>query len=109
MLKETISFMTILICYLVLMTTIFATLFRDVESVDADNYKELVNTFRELIDYFLANYTTKNMKNYNTSHSVLYMSHVLISNIFLMNYLIAILTTVYEIMIKNGDFYAIEY
>lgn len=49
------------------------------------------------------------MKNYNTSHSVLYMSHVIISNIFLMNYLIAILTTVYEIMIKNGDFYAIEY
>jgi len=56
MLKETVSFMTILICYLVLMTTIFATLFRDVESEDAENYKSLVTTFRELIDYFLANY-----------------------------------------------------
>ena len=49
------------------------------------------------------------MANYNTSHSILTIVHVIISNIFLMNYLVAILTTVYEIMIKNGDFYSIEY
>lgn len=49
------------------------------------------------------------MGNYATSHSILTIIHVVISNIFLLNYLVAILTTVYEIMVKNGDFYAMEY
>ena len=91
------------------MTTIFATLFRDVPTEDAIPYKSLTSTFREMIDYFLANYAIKQMGNYTTSHSILVMIHVIISNIFLLNYLVAILTTVYEIMIKNGDFYSIEY
>jgi hypothetical protein len=109
MLKETLFFLLVLGCYLVILTTIFATLFRDVETTDAESYHELSTTFRALIDYFLANYTNKEMGNYNTSHSVLVIIHVVISNIFLLNFLIAILTTVYEIMIRNGDFYAIEY
>lgn len=109
MLKETLSFMIILTCYLFLMTTIFATLFRDVPTEDAKPYKTLTSTFREMIDYFLANYEVKDMANFNTSHSVLVMVHVIISFVFLMNYLVAILTTVYEIMYENGDFYAIEY
>ncbi len=49
------------------------------------------------------------MGKYNTSHSILYIVHVTVSNIFLLNFLVAILQTVYDIMIKNGDFYAIEY
>jgi len=47
------------------------------------------------------------MGNYNTSHSILVMIHIVFSYIFLMNFLIAILSQVYETMIKNGDFYAI--
>lgn len=62
-----------------------------------------------MIDYFFANYTDKDMGNYETSHSILVIIHVVISNIFLLNYLVAILTTVYDIMIRNGDFYSIEY
>lgn len=99
MLKETLSFMVILICYLLLMTTIFATLFRDVNTDDASPYKSLSTSFREMTNYFVGNYATKSMANFNTSHSVIYMTHVIISFIFLMNYLVAILTTVYEIMI----------
>ena len=65
---------------------------------------------RALIDYFLANFPVKEMSSkYNTSHSILYIIHVTISNIFLLNFLVAILQTVFDIMIKNGDFYAIEY
>ena len=56
MLRETLSFMIILGCYLALMTTIFATLFRDVPTEDAENYKGLILAFREMIDYFLANF-----------------------------------------------------
>ena len=109
MLKETLNFLLILGCYLILMTTIFATLFRDCQTEDAQDYKELMPTLRALIDYFLANYKNKQMANYETSHSVMVIAHVVISNMFLLNFLVAILTTVYDIMNRNGDFYAIEY
>ncbi len=109
MIKETISFLIILSCYLILLTTIFATLFRDVETDDANAYHTLTSSFREMTTYFIGAYEGKEMANFTTSHSLLYMVHVIISNIFLKNYLIAILTTVYNIMINNGDFYAIEY
>jgi len=110
MLKETAYFMMILICYLILMTTVFATLFRDSDSDDAvEYYHSIFTTLRALVDYFLANFPTKEIGAYNTSHSILYIIHVTISNIFLLNFLVAILQTVYDIMIKNGDFYAIEY
>ena len=110
MLKETLNFMLILGCYMVLMTTVFATLFRDAETEDAvSDYHSLFTTLRALVDYFLANFPPKDMGNFNTSHSILYIVHVTISNIFLLNFLVAILQAVYDIMIKNGDFYAIEY
>jgi hypothetical protein len=38
------------------------------------------------------------------SNSLLTMLHVFISNIFLLNYLVAILATVYEIMKDEGEF-----
>ena len=66
-------------------------------------------TLRSLIDYFLANYSVKDLGSYNTSHSVLLITHVTISNIFLLNFLVAILQTVYEAMIRNGDFYSTQY
>lgn len=99
MLKEVLPFMIILTCYSVCTTTIFATLFRDVVTDDAKDYKTLFTTFRSVFDYFIGNYVSKDMGNFNTSHSVLYMVHVFISNIFLMNLIVAILTTVYNIMV----------
>jgi hypothetical protein len=110
MLRETINFMFILSCYMILMSTVFATLFRDANTTDAiEDYHSVFTTLRALIDYFLANFQVKDMGNFSTSHSILYIVHVTISNIFLLNFLVAILQTVYDIMIKNGDFYAIEY
>ena len=92
MLKETINFMLILGCYMILMTTVFATLFRDTQTVDAiEDYHSLFTTLRALVDYFLANFGAKHMANYNTSHGILYIMHVTISNIFLLNFLVAIL------------------
>jgi len=92
MLRETLYFMMILICYMILMTTVFATLFRDTATDDARaDYHSLFTTLRALIDYFLANFSPKDMGNYGTSHSILYIVHVTISNIFLLNFLVAIL------------------
>ena len=42
--------------------------------------------------------------NYEMSFSIAMMIHVFISNIFLLNYLVAILSTVYEIMFEGGEF-----
>ena len=38
------------------------------------------------------------------THAILLILHIFISNIFLLNYLIAILSTVYEEMAELGDF-----
>jgi hypothetical protein len=60
MLRETVNFMMILSCYMILMTTVFATLFRDAETVDAkEDYHSLFTTLRGLVDYFLANFGVK--------------------------------------------------
>ena len=60
MLRETVNFMMILSCYMILMTTVFATLFRDAETVDAkEDYHSLFTTLRGLVDYFLANFDVK--------------------------------------------------
>jgi len=107
MLMETVYFMLVLGSYMLLMTTVFATLFRDCRTPDAvESYSSFWVTLRSLIDYFLANYNVKDMGTFNASHSILYITHVTISNIFLLNYLVAILQSVYEIMIKNGDYYS---
>lgn len=56
MLKETLNFLFILSCYLIIITTVFATLFRDCDTDDAQDYHELMSTLRAMIDYFLANF-----------------------------------------------------
>ena len=37
------------------------------------------------------------------------MAHVVVANIFMMNYLIAVLNMVYTIMTDDGDFFTISY
>ena len=64
---------------------------------------------RALIDYFLANFSVKDLGTYTATHDIMYIIHVTISNIFLLNFLVAILQTVFDIMIKDGDFYTINY
>ena len=60
MLRETLYFMMVLCCYMILMTTVFATLFRDAETEDANtDYHSLYTTLRALFDYFLANFSPK--------------------------------------------------
>lgn len=99
MLKEAGYFLFVLACYMVLITTVFATLFRDATTEDGQDYHSIFMTLRDMFDYFLANYNPKDLGNYNTSHSILYIVHVTISNIFLLNFLVAILQTVFEVMI----------
>lgn len=52
----------------------------------------------------LGAYNYTDMTNYMVSNSVLTMVHVFLSNIFLLNFLVAILSTVYEVMMEHGEF-----
>lgn len=60
-----------------------------------DIYGNLAKTARDLFDYSLGEYDEKEMGNHQISHSVLYMIHAVITHVFLINYLVAILSNVY--------------
>jgi hypothetical protein len=101
MLKDTVSFMFIMLCYLLLVATIFTTLF---QGPAPEKYGSMSLCFRTMFDYTLGEYENEEIEYNNDSHSYLMMLHIVISNIFLLNYLIAILSTVYETMRFLGDF-----
>lgn len=101
MMRDTISFMFIMTCYLLIAATIFSTLFR---VQDQEKYGSLPLSFRTMFDYTLGNYDQVKLAYNNDSHSNLMMIHIVISNVFLLNFLIAILSTVYVSMIVIGDF-----
>ena len=52
----------------------------------------------------LGSYEYSDDPDFSASNSALTMIHVFISNIFLLNFLVAILSTVYEIMQEHGEF-----
>lgn len=107
MIKEAFGFLIVVSAYMMLATTVFATLFRNVDS--EDNFKTLPFAFRTLFDFTIGNIESLDMGNFQTSYSILYIIHVIISNIFLINFLIAIISSVYEVMYKNGDFYSVQF
>ncbi len=109
MLYDTLSFFVILCAFLLLSSAIFQTLFRDALTEDAEVYSGILSSLRAVVDYFTGEYDEKDMGNFDLSHSIVYMVTVLVGNIFLLNYMVAIINTVYNSMIDNGDFYAIRF
>lgn len=101
MILDTVSFVFIVCCYLLLVATIFTTLF---QTDMPEQYGQLSLTIRTLFDALIGAYVYSPSENYIMSNSILTMIHVFISNIFLLNYLVAILSTVYEIMKDHGEF-----
>lgn len=69
-----------------------------------EQYGELSRSYRTLFDALIGAYVYTASPNYLMSNSILTMVHVFISNIFMLNYLVAILSTVYEIMRDEGEF-----
>ena len=95
MVGSAVWFLLLTIIYLTIVTPIFAILFQEDSIVYVDN----TAVMRTLFDAMLGNY------NYSVSgeeekykHIAFLILHIFISNIFLLNYLIAILATVYEEM-----------
>lgn len=101
MIADAVSFILIVSSYLLLMASIFTILF---QSAIPDAYGSMVLSLRSLFDGMLGGYNYTDDDAYMVSCSILTMVHVFISNIFLLNFLVAILSTVYEIMMEHGEF-----
>ena len=67
-------------------------------------YVESVVTARTLFDSMIGNYGYTVTTEDQDLHDIVLILHIFIANIFLLNYLIAILSTVYEEMAEMGDF-----
>lgn len=102
MLIDTISFIFIVCCYLLITSTIFTMLFQDTDM--SESYGSLSMSYRTLFTALTGAYAYSTDPSFETSNSILTMVHVFISNIFMLNYLVAILSTVYEIMKDEGEF-----
>lgn len=102
MLVDALSFILIMCSYLLLMATIFTTLFG--EAFDEGQYGSISMSLRTLFDAMMGAYAYTDNESYSSSNSILTVIHVFLSNIFLLNFLVAILSTVYEIMEEHGEF-----
>jgi len=69
-----------------------------------DKYGQLSMSYRTLFDALIGAYVYTDNEAFILSNSILTMVHVFISNVFMLNYLVAILSTVYEIMKDEGEF-----
>ena len=80
---------------------LFTTLFSIPEP---ENFGTMTRSLKTLFDAFVGNWEYTENPNYVISFSIIMMLHVFVSNIFLLNFLIAILATVFTIMREEGDF-----
>ncbi len=101
MVMDTISFTFIIFCFTLLMATAFTIRFAE---VDPEFYGDILLSMRSLFDLMVTNWYYRDLKNFNTAHSVFVIFHVMITNVFLLNYLIALLSTVYNIMLERGEY-----
>lgn len=101
MITDTLAFIVIVACFLIIAASVFTTLYQD---YNEDKYKNLRTSFRTLFDTSLAVYDYDGMGTRNLSHSILLIFVAFMTNILLLNFVIAILSTTYENMKESGIF-----
>ncbi len=101
MIGDTLAFMFIMCCFILIMSSIFTTLYQD---INPDKFGGLAASARNLFDAAIGQYDYEGMDQRILSFSILLIIYVFFGNILLMNYLIAILSTTYENMKQTGIF-----
>jgi len=101
MVTDTLAFILIFACFLIIMSSVFTTLYQD---YNVSKYGDLGKSFRTLFDVALAVYDYDGMGTRNLSHSILLIFVAFLTNILLLNFVIAILSTTYENMKESGIF-----
>lgn len=94
MIKSATSFLLILSFYLIVMSYIMICLFQESSIV----YSNIFNAMRTMFDAMLGMYEYEIQPDYQQVHEVFMIFHIYIAYIFMLNLLIAILSTVYDKM-----------
>jgi len=100
MIIKAMTFICLTISYIIVMIPIFQILFQRHSVV----YANFLITARTLFDAMIGAYAFHVIGEDENFHAIVLVIHVFIANIYLLNYLIAILSTVYEEMAELGDF-----
>lgn len=100
MVIDTIAFMFLVGAYLIIVSAIFTTMFQDTNSA----YEAFGDSLRTMFDGLMASYSYKGFGDKEMTHTIMLILHILISNILMLNYLIAILSDSYTLMLDKGKF-----
>ena len=93
---NTISFIFLSLCELILAATIFTMRFG---SIRPDLYGGQLISMRVLYDAMVSNYGSDHFGAFTRAHDALLIVHLIIAHIFLINFLVAILSTIYNNML----------
>lgn len=96
------TFLIILSSYLLLMSSLFTTLYGSVDP----RYCSIIVSIRTLFDVMMGNVIVPGLDNYFISHSSLQALHIFISSILLLNFFIACLGKIYEEGMQTTGEYA---
>lgn len=101
MLQSTLSFLFLIGCYLTIMGTAFNMQFSQSNSA---MYGSVILAMRTLFDEMVCNYNYINLGSEDTPHVICLTIHVILTHVFLVNYLIAVLTNIHNTMIQDGEY-----
>lgn len=95
MIGDTLSFLFLVCCFILITASVFTTLYQE---SSPEKFNNLTLTIRTLYDAALGNYDYDIPPEREISYTALLVTYVFFSNIMLLNFLIAILSTTYEMM-----------
>lgn len=103
MVKSTLAFGFIILCFFIISGTVFSIKFRE---IDEENYGTILIAMRRLLDYMVTNGFENEVDHtkYFYIHTALFVIFVLITNMFFLNTLIALITSVYKEMLETGEY-----
>lgn len=99
MLDSAGTFLFIMLYYLLVVAMVFMTIYKE----NSINYSTFFNAYRAMFDGVMG---AADLEPYGVkhNHTVFTIVHVFFANVFLLNYLVAILGSVYEDQMEVGDF-----
>jgi hypothetical protein len=100
MLSSAVTFLFILMGYMLIANMVALTLFQE----SLISHSSGIFSIRTLFDAMQANYSYEISSEYEYVYTGFLFIHIFFSNVFMLNYLVAILSTVYEDMMNMGDF-----
>ena len=100
--KQTVAFMIIVASYLMFQAVTFMLLFQEYSS---EMYGGLALSLRQMYDFMNGNYNrSTDFGREQDYHIILSIFHLFVAKVLLINYIIALLMTVYNSMREKGDF-----